>query len=583
MSRRRPRADRTVALVATALLVGALAAAPLPAQGAEAEEIPLTAAVRRALALLQQDWAGWLGAFARGDLEAMEESVERLRDGLSELGMERLPELSVGAAAQAATAARQGDLELARQALAAAELLDPGRPEAAAAAAWLARAEGRPLAVARWGLETLRRTLELPFERAMVRHDLALWALFATLLTAGLFVVVVMAARGPRLVSGVRDALARRLGQPLALGLSLAFLLWPLLVQDGFFWLLVYWSVLLWAYATARERVVLAFCWLLLGVAPILANESRRRIAVRLSPMAQALEDAAAGRLQGDLFDDLARLRAVLPGSPAVIQVVADQHRRLGQCEYARPLYLELLEREPDNAPAALGLGVCAFERGELEEAIARFERAAALDPGDPTAAFDLSLVHSELYQFDRSRDALARAQRLSAPRVARWIARGGPPRPAAIDGGFQRLEEIRADLVRSWALEDEGAEALTPWRHLMSLPLALACLLAALVFSAVAPHPRRLVGPPRRLRRPAEIARRALLPGLAEVWEGEAATAFVALWVTAGLLSLLLLDRFGLRLPLGLEGPAPWTLWLAWGGLGVFFLARWLRAVRAA
>lgn len=583
MSRRRPRAERSVRLAAAALAAGLLAATALPAQPTEAQGVPLTAPVRRSLALLQQDWAEWLGAYARGDLEAMGQSVERLRDGLSELGMERLPELSVGAAAKAVAAARQDDPELAREALAAAQALDPGRPETAAAAAWLARAEGRPLAMARWSLETAKRTLDLPFERAVVRHDLVLWALFATLLAAGLFVVVLMAARGPRLVAGARDALAGRVGHPLALGLTMAGLLWPLLVQDGFFWMLLYWSVLLWAYATARERIILALCWVLLGIAPILVNESRRQIAVRLSPMAQALEDAAAGRLQGDLFEDLARLRAVLPGSPAVTQTVADQHRRLGQCEYARPLYLEVLELEPGNAPAVLGLGVCAFERGELEEAIERFERAAALDPADPAAAFDLSLVHSELYQFDRARDALARAQRLSAERVARWIAHGGPPRPAAIDGGFQRLEEIRAELVRSWALEDEGAETLTPWRDLMSLPLALACLLAALVFSAVAPQPRRFLGPPKRLRRPAEIARRTLLPGLAEAWEGETSSGFVALWVAAALLSLLLLDRFGLRLPLGLEGPAPWTSWLAWAGLSLFLLVRWRRAVRAA
>lgn len=580
---RRPPTERCVAAAAVALCAASLAVPPLRAQAGEPEEFQLTAPVRRALALLQQDWAEWLSAFARGDLEAMDQSRERLLDGVSELGMERLPELSVGAAAEAVEAARQGDLELAHKALETAEALDPGRPEAAAAKAWVARAEGRPLVAVAKSAEALGRIADLPFERSLLLHDLVLWSLFATLLASALFVLVVMAARGPRLVAGLSDVLAKRLPPAVALGVALAALVWPLLLSAGFFWLLVYWSVLLWAYAGSREKVVLVLGWMVLAVAPILVDESRRQVAVRLSPMVQALEDASAGRLQGDLFEDLASLRAVLPGSPAAVQVLADQHRRLGQCEYARPLYTEVLQQEPDNAAAVLGLGVCAFERGELEEAIDRFQRAAALDPTDPAAPFDLSLVHSELYQFDRARDALTRAQRLSSQRVARWISRGGPPRPAAIDGGFQRIEEIRAELVRSWALEDESAESLTPWRGLMSLPLAVACMLAALLFSAVAPQPRRFIGPPSRPARSVEVLRRALLPGLAETWEGEAFSAFLALWVAAGLLSLLLTGRFGLRLPLGLESPIHWVAWLAWAGLALLVVVRWTRAVRAS
>lgn len=579
MSRRRP-ADRRPLIAGLVLLT--LAAGAVRAQPPETEEIPLTAPVRRSLALLQQDWAEWLSAFARGDVMAMDESLERLQDGLSELGMERLPELSVGAAAEAVQAASRGRLELAHSALEAASALDPGRPEAAAAAAWLARSEGRRFGALAEAVRAWGRILGMPFERAVLLHDALLWVLFATVLATALFVVVMMAARGPRLVAGLADVLTKWLPAWIALALAVAILLWPIVLPGGFFWLLLYWSVLLWTYSAVRERVILVLAWVLLAATPILVNGSRRLIAVHLSPMVRALEDAAAGRLQGDLFEDLASLRAVLPGSPAVLQVLADQHRRLGQCEYARPLYSEVLRQERDNAAAVLGLGVCAFERGDLEEAIDRFRRAAALDPRDAAAPYDLSLVHAEVYQFDRARDALSRAQRLSSESVARWISRGGPPRPAAVDGGFRRLEEIRRDLVRSWALEDEGAQDLTPWRGLVSLPLAVACLLAALVFSALAPQPRRFIGAPRRLPRSAEILRRTLLPGLAETWEGETFSAFAALWVAAALLSLLLIGRFGLRLPLGLESPVSWIAWLGWGGLAVLVLLRWRGAARA-
>ena len=49
----------------------------------------------------------------------------------------------------------------------------------------------------------------------------------------------------------------------------------------------------------------------------------------------------------------------------------------------ARRIFEQSLALDPECAPAFLGLGMCAVLRKEADEAIARFERAVAIHPGE--------------------------------------------------------------------------------------------------------------------------------------------------------------------------------------------------------
>ncbi len=567
-----------------ALAVAALLACAQPAAGQDAATgFPLTAPVRRTLALMQQDWGEWLAAYDREDSEAAGAALERLRAGLAELEMTRLPELAVGAAARTEAAARAGRIEWARQGLLAAEVLDRGRPETAFAAAGVERAAGRPLAALGHQLRGYARTRALPLERTLAIANLGLWV-SASLLVAGAgFVLVLMAARGPRLIGLFVDRLGDRFSRPTRYLLALLFLAWPLLIPDGLFWLFLYWSALLWAQGARAERAVLVLLWVAVAATPGLVNELRRLVAVRLSPMVRAVEDARDGRLQGELFDDLARLHGVLPGSPAVRQLLADQHRRVGQCELARPLYLQVLEAEPRNVAARLDLGICAFLRGELDQAIDEFRAAAALAPLAAAPPFNLSLAYSVRNSFAQSGSSLARAQELDPTRVANWIRRPGPVHAAAMEGGFARGAEIRRELLRSWVLEDEDAEQAGPRQGLLGVPAVLGCfLLAVLLRRLLPPRPPR-PEPPARLGRRGEIARRVLLPGLSEVWAGKTVAGFLALLGLVALALLLRLGVLGFPVPWGYHPPGGLLAALAGFGLAAFFLLRWRRAARAS
>jgi tetratricopeptide (TPR) repeat protein len=573
----RSATDRTLLLALLALL------AALPARAQEgATGFPLTAPVRRTLALMQQDWGEWLSAYDREDQAATDGALERLRAGLTELGMSRLPELAIGAAASAEAAARAGRIEWARQGLLAAEELDRGRPETAFAAARVERVARRPLVALGHQLQGYARAMSLPLERTLAFANLGLWASASLLVAGAAFVLVLMAVRGPRVVGVLLDWLGKQFSRPTRYVLAVLFLAWPILLPDGFFWLLLYWSALLWAQGGRAERVLLALLWVVMAATPGLVNELRRRVAVRLSPMVRAVEDAREGRLQGELFDDLARLGGVLPASPAVRQLLADQHRRLGQCELARPLYRQVLEVEPQNVAAHLDLGLCAFLRGELDEAIEGFRQAGALDPLAAAPYYNLSLAYSEFYRFEQSGAALARAQQLDPAQVAMWIHRPGAVHAAAADGGLGRGREIRGELLRSWVLEDEEAEQAGPWRDLLGVPAAIGCLLLALALRRLLPPPPRHSAPPARLARRGEIARRVLLPGLAEMWAGETLPAFLALLALAALVLVLRLSTLGFRLPWGFHPPGGLLVALASLGLAAFFLLRWRRAARS-
>src|SRR6185369_8532206 len=128
-----------------------------------------------------------------------------------------------------------------------------------------------------------QRLFAFPLERYLWFQTLLLWGLWLLLVTGGLFIAVEMAAKGGALCRDLTELFARRLPRPGALAAAAVLLLWPLLLPLGPVWLLLYWSLLLWGYASLSERAVLVVLWVLLGSAPFLVSEQRRRVAVTLS------------------------------------------------------------------------------------------------------------------------------------------------------------------------------------------------------------------------------------------------------------------------------------------------------------
>ena len=572
------------------LLLGLPWASPAAGQEAAADAewtgVELTPRVQSTLQRLQELWLEWTVAYYQDDAQAAQSVVAQLLATARELGVSRLPDLGFGAQARAVEAARQGELERAAWALEAAGRLDPGRPELDFAAARVARARGSYLGFFGRELRGLLRLSGHPGAGRLVLINGLVWGLWAVLLAGALFLILQMGTKGGGLF---RDAL--RLARPfarreVAYPAAAVVLLWPLALPSGLLWLVVWWSVLLWGYGSASERSVLVGLWLVVGLAPLVAGEGRRQAREELSPPVVAMESLRAGRLYGGFFSDLGVLRSLLPENPAVKHLLADLHRRLGQSDLARALYLEVLAAEPGRAGALLNLGAHAFHSGDFGAAADYFQKAAEADPADPRGYYNLSRAYSEQFFLDEMQEALARAREIDAARVGRWLATSGGERVQVADGGIERVAEIRA-LLRAGIRRSEGQGA-----GAQAVRRGLGLLLAAgLALVALALHlARRRFGysdPPIDLRTSRSVAERclrALLPGLDAAEAGDGGQALLALLVPVALLLLPLGGRLYYRLPLGHDSGAQGLLWaVALLGLAVYAAVRVAGALRRA
>jgi tetratricopeptide (TPR) repeat protein len=509
--------------------------------------VEMTGQVRQTLKQLGEQWLEWV---VQNDRQQADRSVGGLLDIAHLLGMRRLPDLAAGAITRAVQAARQKDFARAHWALAAAERFDPGRPETAFAESTVDSLQGNYLGAVAARLRAYPRLLNHPFERYLWFQDLLFWTLALLLVTGGLFIAVQMLTKGTSLFQDLADLFARRLPRPAALAAAGVVLLWPLALPYGPVWLPLYWSVLLWGYASASERAVVIALWILLGASPQLVDFQRQRLAVALSPPAQALGALEQHRLYGSLFADLGVLRSVLPQSVAVKHLLADVHRSLNQWDLARALYRQVLEAEPNNVTAQLNLGAYAFLKGDFSSAIQSFQKVAATDPQNAAAQYNLSQAYSQSYMFDEQRAALTKAQQIDLARVQSWMA-NSQQRVVTLSGGIARIPEIRRELLTTWGRREPRADRLELFRRGLSVFLSLSLVLVALTLHLA----RRPFG---YTERAAEIFPegafdrwgRIVLPGVASAEIGEGGKSFLALLVPTALLMLPSIGRLGVRIP---------------------------------
>jgi len=566
---------------ALGLLLALCAATPAAAQssGMSAAGIELTRSVQQSLKRLQEEWLQWTGAYIAGNAERAAEEQRQIASTARQVGFGRVADFSLAAVSQALEAAAAEDPDRAAWVLEAAEQFDPGRPETSFAAAHLALEQGRWSRFVSLAIEGYRRLFASSHREVLVA-GLLLWGLAVLLVACALFVLFEIAIRGSALYRDVHGALARRIGRGGAHALTLALLVGPVALPAGPLLALLLWSILLWGYEGRSERIVTAIAWLVVGVAPVVADAQVSRIAIAQSPPARALAAFADGRLYGGFFSDLAVLKSALPDEPAVLELTGDVHRTLGQWEIARRLYARVIEAEPDNTAVLLNLGAYYFRKGDYARAIQEFQAAAEVAPPTAAAYFNLSLGYSESYLFEDSTEALARAKQIDAEAVDEWVKTPNPNRVLTLNGSLSRGAEIRDKLAAVWSSDGAVATRLSALRRRGSLAAALGAALAAIGLhfvrrrrgygEAVAWLPWRASTASRWLR--------ALLPPLSRIELGEGFTAFGTLLLLATLALLPAIGRFVVDLPVG---PLPGGSLPLWGAVTGFVLYVVLR-VRA-
>ncbi len=531
---------------------------------------------------LQDHWLEWLSAVAQDDATRATEALDRLLGDARDLGLKRLPDLSLGAAGRAISFAGEGRFETAARCLSAAEKLDPGRSEVAFAAARVARMQGHRSVAYREALQGFSRLFKDSLTSRLWRADLMHWFFFVVLVSGAVYVTFLMGTLGIELFHDIHSFAIRFVPALAALALTLLLLVWPLLLPSGVLWLLVYWSILLWGYGQISQKVILVFLWVVLGTAPIVINAQREQVRVELAPTVLSIESLASERLQGSLFTDLAALRAALPASSAVSHLLADLHCRLGEWDSSRALYEALLEHEPENGSALLNLGVCYLHQGDQAQAMMHFQRAAKSADAAAAARFNMSQVLSELYRFREAERELRIAQRLQPRKVGEWLRQVANQRVIIMDGGLARTEEIRGELVQSWRGEESEGRS-SAWPSFLSLPLAIAFLvLAAGLYLIVRRSERKKFHPADQVA-PEGSWRSTVLVGFSEVENGRPLKGFALVLLLVVLFSLPLAAKLGYRIP-WIYGPGgSGSALVAAVGLGTFVLLRLIGHARGS
>jgi len=539
--------------------------------------VEMTPVVRQTLKQLEEQWLQWI---VQNDRQQAQSAVGALLATARQLGMRRLPDLSAAAVARAVQAAKEKDFARAGWAIDAAERFDPGRPETAFAEASIDWARGNYLAAVVSHLRAYPLMVAHPLERYLWFQDLLIWLLALLLVTGGLFLAVQMLAKGTALYRDLANLFGRRLPRPVALGAAGLALLWPVLLPYGFIWLPLYWSILLWGYASASERAVLIALWFLLGVSPLLLDAQRRHLAMALSPPARAMQSLQEHRLYGSLFSDLGVLRSLLPESVAVKHLLADVHLSLDQWELARSLYRQVLEAEPENTSALLDLGAYSFSKGDFGGAIQSFQKVASVDAANAAAFYNLSQAYSESYMFDEQKAALKKAQDIDPSRVNAWVAQ--QQRVVTVLGGISRIPEIRRQLLANWGGRETRSGSLELFRRGLSLLVSLSLVLVALALH-LARRPFGYAEESAELLPEGALDRwgRVLLPGITSAELGEGGKTFLALLVPTALLMLPLLGTLGVRIPWRYDPGNSLSWILAVLGLSLFFGMRLRQELR--
>lgn len=536
---------------------------PLPASAIDTTAgLELTAPVRQNLHRIQAAWQRWTSAYYRDDRNMAETAVEEMLSITEYLGMSRLPDLSMAAAAYAVVAAREGSAERAEWVLTAAEQLDPGRPETEFARAAVLRQQGDFLgAVGGWG-RALVKLARLEPERRFLLHNLIGWLFYVVLLSGGLFVALQMVSRGEEVVADLQQLLPSSFDGGLGLLVIAVLLLWPLLLPSGILWLVAYWSILLWSHGSFSERLVLIGLWVFLGLVPALMGFQHRFVQIDLAPPSRAIAALSSGRLYGSLFSDISVLRQSLPEDTGVLELIADLHRRFEQWDYARPLYNELVEHPDQNvrdtATALVNLGVFHHRNGDYATAITYFQAAGEADPKLAAAFFNLSQAFSQSYDFANSHRALATAKEVDNAAVEVWLNSSGQEDAASsvvpVDGGLERTVEICRQLMQSWR-GGKQEPSLLLWRRHLSLLAAAAVLFLALIWD-------RLRGRRGFTVRSAGGDRvdlsagwlQALIPGLASAQHGHGFRALLGLMLPVAVILVPVMMVRGYQVPLGFD-----------------------------
>ncbi len=357
-------------------------------------------------------WPQATAAADTGDFDNATKRVNDLTTAARDLGIHTLPIYAAAAASLARQAAKDHDNAKADWASKTADQLDPHSPAVAFTRADRSSdgkqyAQAVPAAFAGYG-----RIFTHYRSRLLSRADTLVVLLAAIALTAVIFAIALFVRYGRDMAHDFREILAGRFRGGAVTVLAFALLLAPIFLWLGPVWLVFYWFVIFFGYATKAERVLILIFGVLLAAAPILLDLTSHWIAGVDSPVVLAAIASDEQAYYPGALHRMQELVKVAPEDATLQLLLGNLELQEGNDARAGAAYRRSLELH-ESAGAHVNLGNLHFIENDFAAAVTEYEKAVTLDPRLAIAFYNHSIASGELYKFEDQAAQLDQARRI--------------------------------------------------------------------------------------------------------------------------------------------------------------------------
>jgi tetratricopeptide (TPR) repeat protein len=347
--------------------------------------------------------------------------VDEILKHSQKIEIRRMTDLALSATLLGRRELAAGKSGIAREAFTAAMRFDPDLPEPRWARLALA-ASSRA-----WGdllpdlLGALRATFADGESRRVVVVRMVLIFLVTACAAALAAILVLLMRHGPRLVHDLRES-ADGVLHGRASGLAVAaFLIAPLLLSLDVLWLALFLFVLVFGYATWRQKVAtslaLVLSMLLLPVLDRVAYD----LSIASSPILRAAEALDESRYDQRILDNLEAAKNILPDDVDIRFLLGRLYQALGQNDRAIAEYTAGSRVASRDIRCLVNRGNIRFVDGDLGSAQEDYREALKRDGRSIAARYNLGLLFAETFRASEAAEILREARALDARAVQRF------------------------------------------------------------------------------------------------------------------------------------------------------------------
>jgi tetratricopeptide (TPR) repeat protein len=370
-------------------------------------------------------WPQAAAAAESGDVAGAIKQTGELTDVGRNLGIRTFPVYAEAAAGMARQAGKEAESKAkAEWAIKAADQLDPNSPAVAFSTADRAldnRQFGQAIPAAFKGYARVFTNYR---SRLLSRCDTLIVAVIALAITAAIFAIALFVRYGRSMAHDFREILGERFRGGSVTVLAVAMLFLPVFLWLGPGWLLFYWFVIFFSYATPVERVLIVVTTVLLAMAPIVLDLASHWTAGVDSPVVVAAIASEERAYYPGALHRMQELVSIAPQSATLELLLGNLQLQEANDSQAGAAYRRSLELH-ETAGAHVNLGNLHFIENDFPAAITEYEHAEQLDPKLAIAYYNHSVASGELYKFDDQAAQLDQARRLDRVNIERLSSAG--------------------------------------------------------------------------------------------------------------------------------------------------------------